>query len=79
MSSLLVCRDVPEGELILVSHRERAVVALAYLPDNYFPEMTFLDARTFDILPTPSYLMPLPHPPLAVTPLEDPMISRLAA
>jgi hypothetical protein len=62
-----VCRDVPEGELILVSYGEQVVVALAFPADYYFPEMTFMDARTFDILPLPTHWMKLPEPPQAET------------
>jgi hypothetical protein len=60
-----VCRDIPEGEPILVSDGARAVVALAFAGDSYFPDMTFMDARTFDILPKPTHWMPLPERPLA--------------
>lgn len=60
-----VCRNVPEGEPILVSYDGMAVVALAFPPDYYFREATFMDARTFEILPVPSYWMPLPDRPQA--------------
>ena len=58
-----VCRDVPEGEAILVSYGGQAVVALAFPADDYCPAMTFMDARTFEILPIPSHWMPLPDRP----------------
>jgi hypothetical protein len=57
------CRDVPEGQPILVWTGEDAVVALAFAGDDYFPDTTFMDARTFEILPTPSHWMPLPEGP----------------
>jgi hypothetical protein len=60
-----VCRDIPEGEPILVCDGVRSVVALAFPGDSYFPETTFMDARTFDILPQPTHWMPLPERPLA--------------
>ena len=56
-------RDVPEEEPILVCYGDLAVVALAFPADYYCPEMTFMDARTFDILPLPSHWMPLPARP----------------
>jgi hypothetical protein len=60
-----VSRNVPEGEPILVYSGEQVVVALAFPADYYWPEMTFMDARTFEILPIPSYWMPLPDLPQA--------------
>jgi hypothetical protein len=60
-----VCRDVPEGEPILVSYGEQTVVALAFPPDRYFPDLTFMDARTFEILPIPAFWMRLPPRPEA--------------
>jgi hypothetical protein len=55
--------DVPEGKPILVAYGEQVVVALSFPGDDYFPEATFMDARTFEILPIPSHWMPLPEPP----------------
>lgn len=58
-----VSEDMPEGAPILVACGDQAVVALAFPGDYYFPDMTFMDARTFDILPTPSHwarIEPLP-------------------
>lgn len=60
-----VCRNIPEGEPILVFDGAQAVVALAFPPDYYCPEMTFMDARTFEILPIASHWMPLPDRPQA--------------
>lgn len=58
-----VGRNIPEGESVLVSYGEKAVVALAFPADYYCPEMTFMDARTHEILPIPSHWMPLPDRP----------------
>ena len=63
MSWRRVCRDLPEGRPILISYGELSVVALAFRADYYYPEMTFMDARTFEILPTPSHWMPVPESP----------------
>jgi hypothetical protein len=63
-----VSKDVPEGKPILVACGDQAVVALAFPGDYYFPDMTFMDARTFDILPTPSHwttIEPLPSSQLS--------------
>jgi hypothetical protein len=56
-------RNIPEGQPILVFDGEQAVVALAFPPDYYCLEPTFMDARTFEILPLPSHWMPLPDRP----------------
>lgn len=74
-----VCGDVPEGEPILVSYGDQAVVALAFHPDYYCPEMTFMDARTFEILPIPSHWMPLPDRPKTESPAGRNAVSRRAA
>jgi hypothetical protein len=75
-----VCRDIPEGEPILVSYGDQVVVALAFPPDYYCREMTFMDARTFDILPIPSHWMRLPDRPQAETSaVPDASFSRRAA
>ena len=55
--------DIPEGKPILIAYPDLVVVALAYPGDDYCPEMTFMDARTFEILPIPPYWMELPEPP----------------
>lgn len=60
-----VSNDVPEGEPILVSCDGQAVVALAFPGDYYYPQTTFMDARTFDILPTPTHWMAIENPPPA--------------
>jgi hypothetical protein len=75
-----LCRDVPEGKPILVCYGEQAVVALAFAADDYFPEMTFMDARTFDILPLPSHWMQLPDRPRAErSAARTALVSRRAA
>jgi len=58
-----VSKDVPEGEPILISDGRQAVVALAFRGDYYYPHMTFMDARTFDVLPTPSHWTAIEQPP----------------
>ncbi|HEY0013726.1 MAG TPA: hypothetical protein VGB79_12845 [Allosphingosinicella sp.] len=60
-----ISRDVTEGEPILVSYGNQCVVALAFPADSYCREMTFMDARTFEILPIPLHWMPLPEAPAA--------------
>lgn len=66
-----VCRNIPKGEPLLVCDGRMAVVALVFPGDYYFPEMTFMDARTFDILPVPTHWMPLPERPAADAAADD--------
>ncbi|HYJ29337.1 MAG TPA: hypothetical protein VEW25_03245 [Allosphingosinicella sp.] len=49
-----------------MSYGEQVVVALAFPSDYYCPQMTFMDARTFEILPIPSHWMALLDRPQAV-------------
>lgn len=74
-----VSRDIPEGVPILVSCAGQAVVALAFRGDYYFPEATFMDARTCDILPVPSHWMPLPDKPQAQEPARREVSARRRA
>jgi hypothetical protein len=75
-----VSRDVPEGEPILVSYGDRAVVALAFPADYYCAEMTFMDARTYEILPIPTHWMVLPEAPEEEQSGSEPAsVSRRAA
>ena len=67
-----VSPELPKGEPILVCYDRVAVVALAFQGDYYYPDMTFMDARTFEILPIPTHWMPLPERPGTDTPVEEP-------
>jgi hypothetical protein len=65
---------------MLVCYGDQVVVALAFPPDDYCSEPTFMDARTFEILPIPTHWMPLPDRPQTEKPAgETPSAPRRAA
>lgn len=70
---------MPEGEPVLVCYDDQAVVALVFPPDSYCPETTFMDARTFEILPVPTHWMRLPERPPAAARADDRPPARRAA